>query len=357
MKTIGANLLAHIAESSTTLAILWEITRADGTILRFTDHDQDITYSGNLYSSAIVDAGTALVASSDFSVDNMDVLGLIDSVLVTDDDLLKGLYDNAEIRVSIINYKVPADGIIMTRRGTIGEVSLDDNGTYTTELRGMTQALDQQFIKQYSTTCRDWLGGPFCQIPLDPPIVQVSTAYSLGDFMKVSTGGGTNYDVYENRIYECTTAGTTAGTPPTYDTVVGNTTTDGTVVWTTREAWTRYATVASVTDNRTFSITVTEARAVDDWFKYGQVYWDTGNNSGLAREIKSWTNSGSPPEAEISLFLPAPFDISIGDELRVNAGCDKLRDTCRDRFANVINRQAEDYIPGLDEVLKFPDAK
>lgn len=36
--------------------------------------------------------------------------------------------------------------------------------------------------------------------------------------------------------FECTTAGTTAGTEPTWPTTIGGTVTDGTVVWTAREA-------------------------------------------------------------------------------------------------------------------------
>jgi hypothetical protein len=38
------------------------------------------------------------------------------------------------------------------------------------------------------------------------------------------------------QVYECTTAGTTGGTEPTWNTTVGGTTTDGTVTWTTRNA-------------------------------------------------------------------------------------------------------------------------
>jgi hypothetical protein len=40
------------------------------------------------------------------------------------------------------------------------------------------------------------------------------------------------------QVYECTTAGTTGGTEPTWNTTVGGTTSDGTVTWTTRNATT-----------------------------------------------------------------------------------------------------------------------
>jgi hypothetical protein len=55
-----------------------------------------------------------------------------------------------------------------------------------------------------------------------------STAYVLGD-IRVPTAG------LENGFrYECTTAGTSGGSAPTWNTVEGGTTTDNTVTWTTR---------------------------------------------------------------------------------------------------------------------------
>ena len=55
-----------------------------------------------------------------------------------------------------------------------------------------------------------------------------STAKALGDRV-VPTAGLEN-----GFIYECTTAGTTGGSAPTWNTVEGGTTTDNTVTWTTR---------------------------------------------------------------------------------------------------------------------------
>lgn len=59
----------------------------------------------------------------------------------------------------------------------------------------------------------------------------VATAYVVGDFVKATA------DAQPTLIFECTTAGTShATTEPTWDTTPGNTTSDGTVTWTTRSA-------------------------------------------------------------------------------------------------------------------------
>jgi hypothetical protein len=59
---------------------------------------------------------------------------------------------------------------------------------------------------------------------------QASTTYVVGDFVK-ATGGAS-----PTLIFECTTAGTSGGTEPTWNITPGNTTNDNTVVWTTRLA-------------------------------------------------------------------------------------------------------------------------
>jgi hypothetical protein len=51
----------------------------------------------------------------------------------------------------------------------------------------------------------------------------LSTAYSLGDIIRPTT--------WDNRFYECVVAGTSAGTEPTWNTTLGDETTDNTVTW------------------------------------------------------------------------------------------------------------------------------
>lgn len=61
-------------------------------------------------------------------------------------------------------------------------------------------------------------------------IETVSTAYSLNSYILDDL----------NNLYQCTTAGTSGSTLPTYNTTVGKTTTDGTVVWTCLGSFTSY---------------------------------------------------------------------------------------------------------------------
>lgn len=77
------------------------------------------------------------------------------------------------------------------------------------------------------------------------------------------------------------------------------------------------------------------------WFKYGVVTMTSGANAGLSIEVKEDDGTG-----EIELFYSFPYDLQIGDTYTMTPGCDKKRVTCRDKFNNIVNRRAEDFIPG-----------
>lgn len=119
--------------------------------------------------------------------------------------------------------------------------------------------------------------------------------------------------------------------------------------------FTRAVTVLSVTDNRTFVVDLNEA---DGWAQYGLVEFTTGENTGLKREIIQQIESGgSPGVNEITLLIPMPFDVSVGDAVTITAGCDKTFATCKDKFDNVINFRGFHLIPLLEVSGEFPDAK
>ena len=60
--------------------------------------------------------------------------------------------------------------------------------------------------------------------------------------------------------------------------------------------------------------------------------------------------------ARRSTLLEAPVrPIAAGDDFVVRAGCDKRLETCRDRFANVVNFRGFPHIPGQDTVIRYPN--
>jgi len=536
VKAASTALAQHLAGEVTTLATCWRITRVDGVVFRFTDHDQDLVVDGEVYAASAAYSRTAISNDAGMGVDNLDVEGVFDCAAVTEEELRAGLFDRAEVRIFLVNWADPSIGVLRLRRGWFGEVVLTEQGVFRTELRGLTQALSQRIGQLYSAECRADLGDHRCRVPVWPPEIQRSTAYAVGDSVRVRTTGtavsfplpiinggfeadgagdgsgftptgwtkvsgdwdvhdasngalspaagsyyleggasasgelaqsvdlvssgldpsqidadayrldlslsransfpddlgrvivealdgatnvlatilDTGFEVivpedswvqrgvaqahlplstrtlrirllhqlvtgsqanaafddlsavvidttaslptaadFENRVYRCVVAGTTAPAQPTYDTTVGQQTTDGTTVFEAMAAWSRSGTVASVVDRTTFTAAIDEPRAVDGWFAGGVLTWESGSNAGRSIEVKAWTQA----TGEIVLFLPMGYAIEPGDLFRLHPGCDKRLDTCIDRFANVLNFRGEPYVPGQDAMMRYPDAR
>ena len=157
MKTSpSANFTAHIArenDKATTLATIFKVTRTDATQFFFTDHDANITYSGDVYLAEAGFKRAEIEGRTDFTVDNTELEGIFNSAAITEADLRGGLYDFAEVEMSVINWAAPVDGALLLRKGWLGEMILKDQ-VYRTELRGLSQALARRIGEVYSHDCR-----------------------------------------------------------------------------------------------------------------------------------------------------------------------------------------------------------
>lgn len=174
MKTIPSGLATHITNELTTLATCWIVTLRNGSILRFTDHDQDIvipaggsptSQEAGTYLAAVGYTGSNIQAASDSSVDNLEVTAILDDSSITEEDIQGGIYDGAEVRIFLINWASPSSGIIALKRGFLGEVSIEEV-LAKVELRGLQQVLQQQLGRTYGPACDADFGDARCGINL-----------------------------------------------------------------------------------------------------------------------------------------------------------------------------------------------
>ena len=165
MKTISANLAAHLTWEVTTLATCWKITRRDGVILGFTDHIRDLEIDDVIYRAASGYTRTAIRSTADIAVDNLDVESVFSDDGITEAELHASRYDFAEIRMFLVNYQDLSQGILKLRRGWLGEVSIRD-GMYVAELRGMAQKLQMTVADVYTPDCSADLVDARCGIDL-----------------------------------------------------------------------------------------------------------------------------------------------------------------------------------------------
>ena len=165
MRSISAGLKAHIGEEVTTLATCWLIKRRDGVALGFTTHDRPLAIDGVYYRAVAGFTPSAVESSNALDVDNLDVDGVLDSAALSRADLLNGCYDRASVVVFMVNWADLAQGKLILKTGTIGDVSARDQ-EFTAEVRGLTQALQADVGELFSPECRADLGDHRCKLNL-----------------------------------------------------------------------------------------------------------------------------------------------------------------------------------------------
>jgi uncharacterized phage protein (TIGR02218 family) len=274
MRSLSPEQREALSSPATMLATCWRITRTDGEVLRMADADVEIVVDAQTYAPNGSTERTAVTLSDGLSPDNLDIRGVLNSALITDDDLELGRYDYAQVDVflAFANLDLPP---ISLAQGKFGEIEMD-NGAYTAEINGLTHALQTTIGEVTTPTCRATFGDGRC-------LASLST-------------------------------------------------------------WRHTYTLAGVSDARTLTLTGPSLLPAGT-YKNGLIEMMDGPAEGLSMEIRAHSGLG------LTLYLPLAVLPEAGDTLRVTAGCDKTRSTCRDVFENVINFQGEPDVPGVDALF------
>lgn len=167
MKALSPALQAHLDEGTTTLAWCWKITRADGVVMGFTDHDRPLTFAGTDYEPESGLAASEIRAGSDLAVDSQDAEGALTSGRITETDILDGRWDNALVEVWRVNWRATGQRVLL-RRGSIGELRRG-RAAFVAEVRSMAHVLGQTVGRAYQGTCDTALGDTRCGVDLNDP--------------------------------------------------------------------------------------------------------------------------------------------------------------------------------------------
>tara|TARA_R110002020_G_scaffold15617_3_gene56008 strand:+ start:3250 stop:4131 length:882 start_codon:yes stop_codon:yes gene_type:complete len=167
VKTLPDNLAAHLAGGTTTLCRCWRLTRADGAVFGFTDHDRDIVFDGVTHSAEGGLAATSDVAASGLAVGGFEIEGALTDDRLAAAELEGGAYDCAVAELWLVNWADPAQRVRL-RRGTLGEVTRAD-GAFRAEVRGPTVDLDVVTGRLFQPRCDADLGDARCGVDLGDP--------------------------------------------------------------------------------------------------------------------------------------------------------------------------------------------
>jgi uncharacterized phage protein (TIGR02218 family) len=146
---------AHVALMNNPVhrfALLWTITRTDGAVLRFTNHDSNIRWDGHNFTPAGSFSGSAQQRNDGFKDRNWTADGVINSDAITHEDLRAGRYRQAQITSELVDWRFPWAGPFETE--TFYIVSTKFSGeVWQAEIEGITHKLKIQVGRQYLRTC------------------------------------------------------------------------------------------------------------------------------------------------------------------------------------------------------------
>ena len=186
MKSISTDLAQHIQGEHTTLAWCALLHRTDGVVHAVTSHDKRLVIAGQAYrpfpglqQSATETQGALVEGSSaaSWSIAYDDL---------SEADLLSGRYDQARLRVFLVNWQEPDGGALTLMEGFLGQTRLED-GRFEGDVLTLASRLVQPVGDVTSPTCRADLGDRRCGVWLRPltdqirvtaPLVKIRAAVS-----------------------------------------------------------------------------------------------------------------------------------------------------------------------------------
>jgi hypothetical protein len=208
--------------------------------------------------------------------------------------------------------------------------------------------MESDTTRTITLLCDTKLGALRCGVNLAPNAWVATTAYSAILNGDQRVGARIKPTVQNFYWYACTTAGTSGGTEPVWDTTLGGTTIDGGVTWTTIKALklTLDANGGGGTDGIVGIISPLPASFVDH-FENGFITINSGNNAGLSKRVI--TNSTTAFTVDIAFSK----SITALSTVTVTAGCLKRHVTdCETKYNNYKNHQGNPYLPGKINVYR-----
>lgn len=297
-RVIPIALASHIASRSTTMCALIKITPVQPGFDPFgiTTLDVDVLYDDGtgplLYSAAIGTEPSSMVSSADLGVsggESRQLMPVFD-IPISEQEIVAGACDYAGFVSYLIDFNDLTSGNhIIQQTGTFGANSVTDSGlSWTSELRGLTQALKQSITEKWSISCRAVFGSLVASAQSRYPcLFDVTPLWENGT---VVTVGVDNTQMFS-----------TTGLSPAFG---------GTP---------------------------------------GLVEWLTGDNAGRSDEVETFTQLVGPgmlPQ-DIGLTFGSAYPIQIGDTFRFRDDCPKSPAACQDRD-NYPNYRGEPSIPVSD---------
>ena len=170
MRSIPSAFQAKLDCGVTTLAHCWKLTRRDGAMQGFTDHDCNLVIDGLTYRAGTGFTSSEATSRFGLSVDGAEIAGALSDTALLDSDLAAGRYDAASVETWLVDWS-DVSLRILTARSTLGEVKREGQA-FSAELRGLADSLSQECGRLFTARCGADLGDARCTVDLSTPALR-----------------------------------------------------------------------------------------------------------------------------------------------------------------------------------------
>jgi uncharacterized phage protein (TIGR02218 family) len=188
MRPIPSALQTKLDSGVTTLAHAWKLTRRDGVVMGFTDHDSDLIIDGVTFRAGTGFTSSEATSRFDLAVDGAEISGALADDSLTDADLAAGRYDAAQVETWLVDWSDPSLKVL-TARGTLGEVKREGQA-FAAELRGLADRLSQESGRLYTAKCGADLGDARCKVALGNPALHGAGVVAVIDGTSIFVASG-----------------------------------------------------------------------------------------------------------------------------------------------------------------------
>jgi uncharacterized phage protein (TIGR02218 family) len=192
MRTIPSALQTKLDSGATTLCRCWIVTRNDGVVQGFTDHDEDVAVGAVTCRAETGLTGSEATQKLGLAADSSEITGALAADTLNEDDLAAGRYDGAGVELWLVDWSEP-DLRVLLAKGALGEIKRD-GPVFTAELRGLSDRLTQDTGRLFTTACAADLGDARCKMDLTQPAYRGSGI--VGAVTEVSSFAATGLDSY-----------------------------------------------------------------------------------------------------------------------------------------------------------------
>lgn len=289
-----ALVLADLIPCNTQWAQTWTITRVDGEVFAFTSLDRPLTFRGVVHTPCNSLTATATEQSTTIGASgNMELLGIISDVGISEQELYNGLFDFAAFEIWMVPWNnTSGQTPFRLMAGTTGTMSHGIDGFKFEVLTGSANLRQKGLLEFFTASCRYGFGSTLdARCPVD--------------------------------LAAITVAGSATSTA-----------------------------VPAASNAATRRIVIDSSRAEPTGhFDLGVLTFTGGANAGAKSEIKRFEGG------VFVLWSPLLYEIETGDTYTATPGCNKSPTDHMRFNADMVDYGGFPDVPGSDSINQYPDAK